>query len=472
MSKTVSLVMIVKNESKIIKRCLDSVKEYIDYWVICDTGSTDGTQELVRQYFEDLKIPGRLYEHKWVNFAFNRSLAVSLAQNKSDYSLLMDADFVLNVKNKNFKEKLTADAYYIKFDGCLDYSLFYLVKSSLNWKYHGVTHEYINCLDAKIYSNLDDFNIIHVGDGGSKSDKFERDIRLLKEGIIKEPNNERYLFYLAQSYKDIGDHDNAIKYYDLRIEKGGWSEEVYFAMYQKGRSKLIRGDSFEDFKDALLKAYEYRPCRLEALYDLIRYCRLNNKNEIGFEYGIKAVNNEYPKDVLFINKPVHDWMFLEEVALCAYNIKKANISITLYDRIFNKKILDDKELERLNKNYYFFKKQVEELKLNNIKDEKFLNKICTKHLNKVAIIILNYNLPEKTDLIIDNLKKTVKHPHDIIVVDNGSDVIQPSLNTTVNLKQNVEKTNGWLMGLHYADCLENINKEQYFAYCFVVSSIL
>lgn len=36
MSKTVSLVMIVKNESKIITRCLDSVKDYIDYWVICD----------------------------------------------------------------------------------------------------------------------------------------------------------------------------------------------------------------------------------------------------------------------------------------------------------------------------------------------------------------------------------------------------------------------------------------------------
>ncbi|HBY69284.1 MAG TPA: glycosyl transferase, partial [Flavobacteriaceae bacterium] len=59
MSKTkprLCLTMIVKNESAIIKRCLDSVKQHIDYWVIFDTGSTDNTKDLIKDYLSS--IPG------------------------------------------------------------------------------------------------------------------------------------------------------------------------------------------------------------------------------------------------------------------------------------------------------------------------------------------------------------------------------------------------------------------------------
>ena len=139
--KTITLVMIVKNESKVIQRCFDSVKDYIDYWIICDTGSTDGTQDLIKNYFENANIPGKLYEHKWVNFGFNRSLAISLAKGKSDYSLLLDADFLFKIKDKTFKNNLISDGYQIKYEGNLDYRQTLFVKSSLDWKYVGVTHE-------------------------------------------------------------------------------------------------------------------------------------------------------------------------------------------------------------------------------------------------------------------------------------------------------------------------------------------
>ena len=97
---TITLVMIVKNESKVITRCLESVKDYIDYWVICDTGSTDGTQDIIKTFFSNVNIPGKLHNHKWVNFGFNRSLAIELARNKSDYSLLLDADFIFRIKDE------------------------------------------------------------------------------------------------------------------------------------------------------------------------------------------------------------------------------------------------------------------------------------------------------------------------------------------------------------------------------------
>ena len=62
---TICLNMIVKNESKIIKRLFDSVYKIIDYWVIVDTGSTDETKEIIINYFKEKNIPGELHEDKY-----------------------------------------------------------------------------------------------------------------------------------------------------------------------------------------------------------------------------------------------------------------------------------------------------------------------------------------------------------------------------------------------------------------------
>ena len=58
--RALCLNMIVKNESHVIRRCLDSVRPFIDSWVIVDTGSTDGTEDIIREHLKD--IPGQLHE--------------------------------------------------------------------------------------------------------------------------------------------------------------------------------------------------------------------------------------------------------------------------------------------------------------------------------------------------------------------------------------------------------------------------
>jgi glycosyltransferase involved in cell wall biosynthesis len=106
--------MIVKNEIKILKDCFDSIVDYLDYWVICDTGSTDGTQKFIENYFKEKNIQGELHQDVWVNFGYNRSKYLEKAYNKADYLLLLDADFIVDIKNKNFKTELSnVDAYYI-----------------------------------------------------------------------------------------------------------------------------------------------------------------------------------------------------------------------------------------------------------------------------------------------------------------------------------------------------------------------
>ena len=91
-SPTVVLTMIVRDEAHVIARCIDSVRPLIDAWCIVDTGSTDGTQELVSSLLDDL--PGELHEIPWQDFAFNRSRALELARPLGDYSLMIDADVV------------------------------------------------------------------------------------------------------------------------------------------------------------------------------------------------------------------------------------------------------------------------------------------------------------------------------------------------------------------------------------------
>lgn len=328
--------MIVKNEMKVLQRCFDSVYPYIDHWVICDTGSTDGTPEFITSYFQDKKIPGKLHHHEWKNFGHNRTLAVKAAKKTADYLLLMDADFIFCIKDPNFKKKpLDKTSYLIKYEGALDYRQTLFVSGKKSWKYVGVTHEYIMCEGPNITSGpLDSFTFDHLADGGNRSDKFERDIFLLTEGLKREPKNIRYMFYLARSHKDLGHWTEAIKYYEMRAKAGGWAEETYISLLDMGICMMKRGDSYDEFKGVLLKAYQTRPTRLEALHTLISYCRLNELYEDGFNYGIKAFDNKYPSgDNLFINKEVHEFGFFNELALCAYYTDNPLVALKIYKKL-------------------------------------------------------------------------------------------------------------------------------------------
>ncbi len=137
--QTIGLCMIVRNEAAVIERCLDSVRGLIDSWVICDTGSSDGTPELIRSALEG--IPGRLESRPWVDFGHNRSELMELAAGSADYLLLLDADMAV-VQQSDMPE-LRADAYLLRETGPLDFGVNRLVRGDRQWWYEGSTHEHI-----------------------------------------------------------------------------------------------------------------------------------------------------------------------------------------------------------------------------------------------------------------------------------------------------------------------------------------
>ena len=316
--KTLCLVMIVRNESKVIKRCLDRIKNYIDYWVIVDTGSDDNTKEIIQKELMD--IPGELHQQEWVNFGVNRTQSLALAKNKADYLLLCDADEQIIFSSDFDSNMLIADAYLISHIGSNDYAVPYLIRGDLNWKYIGVTHEYLSSDIKTKREKITTINILDLQDGGFKDDKFERDIALLTKGLIEEPENDRYKFYLANSYRDIRDYQNAAKWYEKRIQDKGWREEVGCSYYNLGICYEKLG-KLEKALNTWLMGYDYDPSRMESLYRAVRLLRIQEKYKLGYQLGLIAKNIPYPKnDILFIQSRVYHFWIYYELSICAYYV--------------------------------------------------------------------------------------------------------------------------------------------------------
>ena len=141
---TICLNMIVKNESHIIKKTLTNIVKYVrlDYWVICDTGSTDKTISIITDFFNELNIPGEIHNHEWKDFAHNRNRSLELAYGKSDYLFIFDADDEIHGSFK-IPTSLTKDSYMVMFGGGYSYKRTALINNHKKWKYFGVLHEVI-----------------------------------------------------------------------------------------------------------------------------------------------------------------------------------------------------------------------------------------------------------------------------------------------------------------------------------------
>jgi tetratricopeptide (TPR) repeat protein len=310
---TICLCMIVRNEAAVIERCLASVRHLISSWVISDTGSTDGTQDLIRQILSG--VPGELHEEPWVNFGHNRTLNITHAYRKADYLLLLDADMV--VRQHAPLPALTKTSYMLRHSGDMEYRVKRVVRADMAWRYEGSTHEYITTSEPDAPAHLDALEIHHYADGGSRRDKFVRDELLLRQDVKREPDNPRTVFYLAQTLKDLGKVAEAISLYERRAKMGGWAEEIYYSLFQAGVLKADSGD-WPAAMDALIRAWEWRPSRLEACYELASGLRLRGSYHAACSFARAGLGKPVPDDWLFIQPWVYQWGLLFEYSIASY----------------------------------------------------------------------------------------------------------------------------------------------------------
>ncbi|WP_298610380.1 glycosyltransferase family 2 protein [uncultured Thiothrix sp.] len=318
---TICLNMIVKNERHVIQRCFDSLREHIDYWVISDTGSTDGTQDFIREYFQQVQIPGELHEHAWKNFAYNRNLALEAAKHKADYILFMDADDYIVWRDDLGFHGLTEDVYRLSMQhNTLVYSNIKLLRSQVAAEWRGVLHEglYTDESCPVEYQAANCYiSSTREGARNQNPDKYIRDAEILEEGLKEEPDNSRYRFYLARSYLDADQYQQALENFKKRAAMGGWEEEVYYSLFSIARCyKLLNYDKAHII-ESYLKAFHYRPSRLEALYEAILLCFEQELYELAYQLSKLAPKVEPTKDILFVIHEIYSWRFLDIVSLCA-----------------------------------------------------------------------------------------------------------------------------------------------------------
>lgn len=230
--------MIVKNEADVVVETLDSVAPYISSWVIVDTGSTDGTQDVIRKNMARLGISGELHERPWRDFGHNRTEALNLAQGHGDYIWVIDADDIV-VGTPNFS-RLSADIYRMRLgDASFIYWRPQIFRDGVRVRYEGVVHETAAWESGCVVERLEGDYYVESRRLGARSQdpqKYARDRDLLLAEVERNPEDSRAVFYLAQSYFDLDDFVNARTWYERRIEMGGRDEEVYYSMLRLAES--------------------------------------------------------------------------------------------------------------------------------------------------------------------------------------------------------------------------------------------
>jgi len=327
-----NLVMIVKNGNPLLKNTLIAIKPYIDRWTILDTGSTDGSQDCVKEVLSGVE--GNLYEEPFVDFSTSRNRALELAGKSCKYNIMLDDSYIIHGGEK-LREILSTsneNAYSIIItDENKKYDSVRITKSSAELRYKYRVHEIIDyknpsqdLLGKDIY--LEDC-VIHLHTMRS-TDRYPRDLKILLEEYKSKPKDARIIFYIAQTYYTMTDYQRASIYYKKRVELNikkiniSHHSEVYYSLYTLGRiyKKL---DDWEKAEIYFMKAYNLRPYRAEPIYHIAKYYFEQSNFDKAEKFLIQLIKLDIPS-------PNTDSFLIE------YRLYKYDIPYLLIETYFRK----------------------------------------------------------------------------------------------------------------------------------------
>lgn len=370
---TISLSIIVKNESNVILKMLNSVYTLLDYYVVVDTGSTDNTKEIVKNFFDEKGIPGEIIDHTWINYGDARNVALQNTLNKADFGFWIDADDQLvidkNFDIDNFKQNL------IKYDGMLcnyirnlnhckfNQLSFFSTKSG--WKWYGalheiIYHEEINNLNIDIINGLT-IHQYQTGNSWSNPNKW-KDYLVLIENFIKTTDKNhflysRWIFYLASTYYDTKDYAKALQTYKERtLLNGGYVEEVYISFLKIAELKKILKYDEEEIINSYLKCTEENPNRVDHIIPIIEYYNSIKKYNIAYIYSSYAMKfaGKYPNNTtLLIDFSIYDWRIYDSHNISSWwsgHINEAKETFKLLWSQVENGLVDDDQIPRITEN--------------------------------------------------------------------------------------------------------------------------
>ena len=361
--KTIGLCMIVKNETQVILRCLDSVRPLVDYVLIEDTGSTDGTQAMIREWLQRENVPGEVIEEPWQDFAFNRSHALERLRAVShvDYALIIDADDQLRPEPgfdaAGLKAGLRDEMYDVQIQhNGLQFYRPQLLANRLPFRFKAVLHEYLESPPGPISRSTVAGFYVETGRGGARSQnplKYQQDAAALEQALTTETDPfllSRYTFYLAQSYRDFGDRERALLNYQKRATQGYWVEEIYQSVYQAAAMQEALGVDPETVLAGYTRATELVPARMEALHAAARFCRLQGRYQQAYELAKRGAGMPIPPGALFVESWVYEYGLWDELGISAFWCGRFRESLDACLRALGGTALPAEQRERVARN--------------------------------------------------------------------------------------------------------------------------
>jgi glycosyltransferase involved in cell wall biosynthesis len=358
-------VAIVKDEATVIERCLDSVRPLVDYVLIVDTGSSDGTPDVIARWLKTNGIPGQVLERPWRNFADNRNEAIEALRQitEVDYALTIDADEYLVYEPDfdpiAFKQGLAAaDAYRVMtWHGDNRYRRLQIFSNRLPFRYKDVLHAYLVAPKGARIAAAHGFHDHYTHDGARSKNprKFHINAEILERELATATDATdiaRYTFYLAQSYRDAGVPDKARDNFFKRAGMGLWQEEVCLSWLYAGYAMEKLGQLPELRLSVYLKAYEAGPHRGETLHAAARTCREMKSYHHGYLLAKAGIQLTQP-DTLFVDSSVYGWRMLDEFQICAYWSGHIDDAVEASDRLLSEGKFPDDQRARIEANAAF-----------------------------------------------------------------------------------------------------------------------
>ena len=250
--------------------------------------------------------------------------------------------------------RLSEDAYLLRHLGDLDYTVTRLVRGDRLWHYVGSTHEYLTSGEPFTVGHLGCWAIDDRADGGSRGDKLDRDRQLLERDLLRDPDDARSTFYLAQTQRDLGHDADAIELYRRRVELGGWAEEVFYAQYQRGR--ILARSNWDAAVPVLLDAWQRRPRRAEPLHELAVGYRNRGAHHLAYTFARLGTSIPRPDDILFVHADVYEHALAFELAIAAYWVGEVEEALAINDRLLDQRLPDRIEsLVRFNREWCLYR---------------------------------------------------------------------------------------------------------------------
>ena len=335
---SISLCMIVKNEQKVLKRCLSSVKDLVDEIIIVDTGSTDNTKEIAKE-FTDL-----IYDFEWTD-DFSEARNFSFSKATKEYQLWLDAsDFLEEIDRESFrklKTHLIEEIDVVTMNHCTEFdengeplNTFVrerLVKRDKKYVWHDPVREYINADGVTFYA--DDIFIMH------KKDELDtgRDIKIYDKQIeLKKDMSPRTVFFYAKELKNHERYIESAFYFDTFLSmKSKDAEDNIEACFELGQCYKSIGEK-EKSIDAFLKSFRYHGARAEICCEIAYYFKDKQQHSTAIYWFHLASNLEKPDTIGFMLDDY--WGYIPNVELVNYCLSASITKVSVEQAIYHNQL--------------------------------------------------------------------------------------------------------------------------------------